>query len=181
MTTKTKILISILAVGIILIAGFLIWNNYFRPIPISGTPFLPQIPISKVTITTDKTEYEFGEIVEIRIENNLEKFIFLDGCNPKPYGCNPYTIEKKIKNEWTLYKIGCFMEGVSKVINSNKIEKFKLSVFQNDEQAGNFRLKIDYSINCDYNLQGKEKIEYLKQLSGNIFTIFSNEFTIKSF
>lgn len=64
MTTNTKILIRILVIGIILIGGWWIWN--------------PQIyaGAQEVTITTNKVEYEQGEVIKVTVKNELDKSIW---------------------------------------------------------------------------------------------------------
>lgn len=61
MNSKTKILIGIFVVGILLISGWLAWSNQKKP-----------------SITTDKTEYSTDELITFRIENRLEQSIYLN-------------------------------------------------------------------------------------------------------
>jgi len=76
--TQDKTNIKYLLIVVILAAivgGGVLWCIYYKPIPICGTPFLPRLSVSEVTIVTDKTEYEEGETVKITVRNNLNEGI----------------------------------------------------------------------------------------------------------
>ena len=64
--SRNKIfLIGILVIGIVLICGWLVWNSQIEP-----------NLISQVIITTDKTEYEQGEMLKVTVRNNQTKSIW---------------------------------------------------------------------------------------------------------
>lgn len=90
MTSAIKILIGILVLAVILIAGWWVWKSYLKPqLQPSVMPTPPQFTEGKVTLTTDKSEYETGEEVRITLRNGWDIPIFyLKGfkhCSNKPY------------------------------------------------------------------------------------------------
>jgi len=82
MNLKTKILIGILVIGIVLIGG---WR-------VSGA--------RGVTITTDKTEYKQGESVKITLKNDLKKSIFSHIGSGTPVFCIEYVERKTPAGNW---------------------------------------------------------------------------------
>ena len=192
METKTKILIGVLIVGVILIGGWRVWNRYFRPVGISGTPLLPKIPIAPVRLTTDKTEYEQGEKMKIIINNNRNNRIYLlleQDIYAEPIKIG---IEKYENGSWASplppfalfsknQKCGPFGQGprggCEKIEPQEKLEIEKSLYYSKcvDGQPkqfsfppGRYRLKIGIGEKC-WAGTGKE--------APNI--IYSNEFTIK--
>lgn len=136
--------------------GYFIANPPWVSIPIINTP--------EVTITTDKTEYEQGDIIEIQLENNLAESLFLTGCNE-------YSLEKKENGQWKkeppLKK--CKWEGQAVKINPNEKENFIL----NANKPGIFRIAVEY-------FQGCQENKPISQADCKIKTTnYSPEFTIK--
>jgi len=196
-----KILIGILVIGIILAGGFWIWNEYFRPVPISGTPSLPKISV--VTITTDKTEYEQGEMVNITMFNTLDhptvvlsSSFSLDETKRKSYGQGAFLgFLEKFKNgiwikitplermffkkiifvdinfTWDQPDITCEKSGYN-----GKFESKEERIFMWNQKI----------LICDL-IDNTQKIEQVNigkyrittEIDGGEKTIFSNEFTIK--
>ena len=82
MNSKIKILVGILAVGIVLLSGCVEKPPVTTSTTIQASTITSPmtttttIPEKEVTITTDKTEYRQGEIVKIDIKNNLDKNVY---------------------------------------------------------------------------------------------------------
>jgi len=168
MTTRIKILIGILVVGIILIGAFWIWNEYFRPVPISGTPSLPKIPI--VTITTDKTEYEQGDRISVIITNKTEDNIF--------YSSFPFILYKYENDKWEI-----FLYPWREELMEPQVEDFEnLMIEVLPETKANTSKEFSGLINTKWMSLGRYKIEFKYTFDSDEEendTIFSNEFTIK--
>lgn len=98
--------------------------------------------VEDVSITTDKTEYEIGETVEITIINNKSEAIyFYPYCFP-PY----YSISRLEKNDWNLVDQNCeceFMCDDGTLISRPKIVKeYSLHFFEFESpQAGKWKQK----------------------------------------
>ena len=173
METKIKILIGVLIVGVILIGGWWVWNRYFRPVGISGTPLLPKIPIAPVRLTTDKTEYEQGETVKVRVKNNLDKPIYYrDWCGSwNMCGGSSFKLGKKENGEYHFHHIGlaeCLQPVVElraggEIIYS--LDPRNLMKGQLDE--GGYKWEFIYGL------------EKENESLTNTKTIYSNEFTIE--
>lgn len=88
MTTKIKILIGVLVVGVVLIGVWWIWNSQIYP------------ETQEVTITTDKAEYEQGETVKITLKNNLKESIFSHIGSGTPIFCIEYVERKTARGNW---------------------------------------------------------------------------------
>ncbi len=172
MQKKTEILIGILVIGIILISGFWILNEYFKPVPISGTPFLPKIPV--VIITTDKTEYEQGEIMETVVRNNLDKSIQYNS-GPSFGGCA------------NAFSIGVKENGVEQFYASESFDCVLPSLELKPKSEQIFDLKLDKHFNewfevHDIKFPAICKLEfnyYFAEENSKGKAIYSNEFTIK--
>ncbi|TSC53947.1 MAG: hypothetical protein LiPW16_232 [Microgenomates group bacterium LiPW_16] len=97
MTTKTKILIGILIIGLIGGGGlFMLYIRGIIPPWRSGPPIL-----GTVSISTAKTEYEQGETVEITLKNTMDKPIWYTD-----FGCHPWwKLEKQENKDWKLVEI----------------------------------------------------------------------------
>lgn len=88
--SKLKIgLVGLLAVGAVLVAGWLVWSN--QSLPKVDQP-------AEIIITTDKTEYEQGETVKITIRNGLDKSIFggFGHCGGLPF----WGLQKFDNGDW---------------------------------------------------------------------------------
>jgi flagellin-like protein len=155
--------ILILVLFTILIVGVLIWQSK-QEIPIWQT-LKP-----KVTIATDKKEYEQGEIVKVTIKNNLAKSIWykLD-CGEEPFDVFKYENgDWKQIHQWLLTK--CPAIPVIEEIKRGGIREVKY----NGIWKGLFAIKGKYKIGLNYSLFKPENGK-LKEPK----TIYSNEFTIK--
>ena len=145
MNSKAKFFIAILVIGIILIAGRWVWSEQ-----------------KQVIITTDKTEYEQGELVKITVKNNLDKTICFESCNT-------YFFQKK-NWFWREYlRKKCEINFITECIDSFEIKEFKIKLFEVDFKKGDYRIAIPIYTGC----QNKEFP--CKENK----TIYSNEFTIK--
>ena len=222
MTQKTKILISILAVAIVLIGAWWIWDSqiseddYFCKtnadcvVKLKQCLYKGQLPSQteiiriwadgekceciehkckkiscqdqglvvvydpvvyrfkcvekqeQVTITTDKTEYEQGEIIKVTVENNLEEKICFETCTS-------YYFEKNIDTKWKkLLEEFCEINLVEECINSGESKIFEGKESFLMEKNEIYRVAVPICFDCE----GANSFQLHK-------TIFSNEFTIK--
>jgi len=125
----------------------------------------------KVTITTDKREYEQGEVIEIGVRNDLNKSIFYErsvGC-----GLSFWQMQKREDNNWrniTLDPV-CLWRTAGSLITELKPNEEITNTWDLTTGipggfigAGTYRFSFDYGFTQD---SWNEKI------------IYSNEFTIK--
>jgi len=145
MKGQFKILIGILVI-IILIGILLIWKNYQA----SGS----------VLIQTDKTEYQPGDILKVKIKNNFRKEISFSSCYP-------YYLERK-NEKWESYKYTECRDfnGQGNSIEVRKEKAFEITL--PDIPDGLHRLSIPVCIDC------KEKDPFREDKR-----FYSNEFLIK--
>ncbi len=151
MNAKTKIFIGVLVIGIVLICGCVEEKR------------------EGVTITTDKTEYTFadmingGEGVGVRftIKNNLEETIYLLAC---PF----YYVETKKDNKWSGHGDLC---GGTDIVNWEIEPGESLDEFDDYRMLvpGTHRIVVFVNFNCTERGFGCSRTE----------KIYSNEFTIK--
>ncbi len=118
----------------------------------------------EVVITTDKTEYEQGEMVEITVKNNLDKTICFESCNT-------YFFQKK---NWFWFwkeylRKRCEVNFIAECIDSFEIKEFEIGLFEVDFEKGIYRIAIPIYTGCQ-----NEKFPCKESE-----TIYSNEFTIK--
>ena len=183
-TVKTLLAVIIFTgVGTIIVGGGWLIGNYEKiSKPIKSTQ--QQLIEGKVTVTTDKTEYEQGETVEITVRNNKNKSVYylVSSC----YGIKGVSLEKHKtlrwqKQEFMNYpKPQCLLNILDCIeINPNEnvtITKVMLEYYDHDKRiniplsSGKYRVKIEMGQDCE-----KEKDIRLK----DFFSIYSNEFTIK--
>lgn len=141
---------------IILIIGFLIlfavifwmgWEGY-------------QLQKEEVLITIDKTEYEAGENLKVKIKNNFREQICFSSCYP-------YLLERK-NEKWESYKyVECQrFHGNGYCIEAKKEKDFELTLPQVPD--GLHRLVIPICISCKSEDTFKEDKRF-----------YLNEFTIK--
>ena len=153
-----------------------------------------EISQKRVTITTDKTEYEQGATVEITVKNNLNQLIYLENCNP-------YSYELKEDNKWkTLLLRQCETSHLSEIIKPEEI-KIISGIIPPPSVSGVYRWRFSYFIDCDKNcvegtIKYKEssnalvcnepvrvyppKVHVLEpDFCSGKKTIYSNEFTIR--
>ena len=141
--------------------------------------------VEEVSITTDKTEYEQGEEVELAIKNNFKKSVFCEtDCNT---GLQPFVIlqryekNKWIKHRWEPYPYPpfdkCDIPG-SFCVEIKNIEKINLFLKSGSLElqlpTGNYRIGLTFGKSCD----SKREYSY-NDLLIDKFVVYSNEFTIK--
>jgi len=145
MKRLTKALIGILAI-VILISVLLIWRNYQAA--------------GSISVQTDKTEYQPGDSLKVKIKNNFRKNISFSSCYP-------YYLEKKNEN-WESYKYGdCQKDNENwYYIEPQKEKAFEITL--PDAADGLHRLSIPVCIGCE----DKESFREDKRF-------YSNEFLIK--
>jgi hypothetical protein len=114
----------------------------------------------EILITTDKTEYETGGILKVKIKNNFGEQICFSSCYP-------YYLE--IKNEeWKSYKYAeCQkLNGNGHCMKAGELKTFELTLPQTSD--GLHRLTIPVCIGCKSEDTFREDKRF-----------YSNEFTIK--
>jgi len=138
------ILTGLIALGLIILAVLLI---------------PPKVP-EEVNIITNAGEYGIGDVLKVKIENNLKESICFSSCYP-------YNIEKK-NGEWNSYQYeDCLDSNLNEsCIDSRQVKAFELVV--PSINTGFHRLGISACIGCNAN-------EVFKQ--GQKF--YSNDFLIK--
>jgi len=114
----------------------------------------------EATITTDKTEYEQGEVIKITVKNNLNKNICFEWCNT-------YYIEKK-NTEWETDLQSMRFCEINYVGECLKPEDSKIFEFETVSEIYTKEKGVYRAVVSLYT-------EDFKQES----TIYSNEFTIK--
>ena len=168
--SRNKIfLIGILVIGIVLICGWLVWNSQIEP-----------NLISQVIITTDKTEYEQGEMLKVTVRNNQTKSIWFmeQGCNHQWW-----EIEKQENENW---KPESLM--LPYIIDSKETCRNCIA------SPLNFELKPKSEISYEWNLRycknsnpalfepGHYRLCFYAKPTKDVYggkIIYSNEFTIK--
>lgn len=145
MKNQTKILIGILAI-VILVGGFLVWKIYQAG--------------GNILIQTDKSEYQAGDNLKVKIKNNFRKTISFSSCYP-------YYLERK-SEKWESYNYAECQD-----INENwhYIEPQKEKAFEitlPEVSVGLHRLAIPICIGC-------KEIESFREDK----RFYSNEFLIK--
>ena len=119
----------------------------------------------KVTITTDKMEYEQGEDVKIIVENNLDENIYY---YENIYCYLEYKKENKVWIESRAINMPC-LKGETKEIKNSKAIYFNVN-FSRDGSShyfGEGRYRVVF------------KYDYKSNTEDYIIPIYSNEFTIK--
>lgn len=145
MKRPTKILIWVLAI-VILIGILLFWRNYQA--------------VGSVSIQTDKSEYQGGDILKVKIKNNFRKSISFSSCYP-------YYLERKNEN-WESYNYGdCQKDNENwYYIDPQKERAFEINL--SNVSGGLHRLVIPICIGC----KDKEPFREDKRF-------YSNEFLVK--
>jgi hypothetical protein len=183
MTTKTKILIGVLIIG--LVSGCVLFALYIRG---AISPWRPGPPIlGTVSIFTDKTEYEQGETVKITIRNNLDKSIWYLSDRS-----SWWDLEKQVNKDWK--QIDLFppisTEGREECVQPlppQSIEEILKELKPNFEiedtwNLRNCELEIGVSISIDFIDSGNYRLSFTYGFSKDSYgekIIYSNEFTIK--
>jgi len=137
------ILIGLILLGLITLAVFLV---------------PPKVP-EEVNIITDAKEYRRGDVLKVKIENNLEENICFSSCYP-------YNIEKK-NGEWSSYDYeNCLDSDLNEnCISPKEVKAFELVIPLID--TGFHRLGISACIGCNVD----EIFEQGQKLYSNDFII----------
>jgi len=144
---KYLILFFVILLVVILLIGWMGWKGY-------------QLQKGEISIVTDKTEYESGGILKVKIKNNFSKQICFSSCYP-------YLLENKNEN-WESYKYAeCQkFDGNGHCMKAGELKAFELTLPQISD--GSHRLAIPICIGCKSEDTFKETTRF-----------YSNEFTIK--
>ena len=121
----------------------------------------PKTPKEKnINVLTDKTEYMAGEVLKIKIDNNLKESICFSSCYP-------YYIQKKNDNWEDYYYVDCSKENITeKCVEPKQIKAFELTLPKIEE--GFHRLSISACVGCRFNEKFKEDQKF-----------YSNNFIVK--
>lgn len=121
---------------------------------------IPDDVLEEVNIITNAGEYSAGDVLKIRVENNLKESVCFSSCYP-------YTIEKK-NGEWTPYHYeSCLENNLNQsCIGSREIKAFELVV--PFIETGFHRLSISACVGCSANQIFREGKKF-----------YSNDFLIK--
>ena len=144
------------------ICGFGAWGTNLREICRKG----------RVTITTDKTEYEQGEMVKITVRNDLVESIWYREWDTKCSGTS-FSIGKKRDNGYSFYPLGlaeCAMDEVELKPKATRIYALNLNEWK--------KTKFPHT-DIDTGVYKWRFIYILKNGDKESKTIYSNEFTIK--
>lgn len=115
-----------------------------------------------VGIATDKGEYETGNALRVKIENNLKGNICFSSCYP-------YYIQKQKKNgDWENYRyVDCPKENIAeKCVEPKQVKAFELVLPKIEE--GLHRLVVLACMGCHFNEEFKEDQKF-----------YSNNFIVK--
>ena len=192
---STPIAITIIVLLTLLVEALMIYQYKLLFEEISTPPVFFSFPsVKTVIVTTDKTEYEQGEIVEITVKNNLDKSIWYVGNLPSEF---PWWDFEKLENGiWEeisiveplmengkeecvliLYEQMSIEELITELkTNSRVVDEWDFENcypdFEEDKfiDSGTYRFSFIYSPDREIFLEGR--YDELK-------TIYSNEFTIK--
>lgn len=137
------ILAGLILLGLIILAVFLIPSD------------VPE----EVNIITDAKEYKAGDVLKVKIENNLKENVCFSSCYP-------YNIEKR-NGEWDSYRYeDCLDSDLNEnCIGSREVKAFELVV--PFIEIGFHRLGISACIGCNAN----EVFEEGQRLYSNDFLI----------
>lgn len=142
--------------------GYFIANPPCANVTIVDTPIINKPVEKKVTITTDKIEYEQGEMVKITVRNNLNEIICFESCNAYYFQKKNWIWEEYLRKE-------CEVSFITECIDSSEVKEFEVELSEIDFEKGVYKIAVPIYIDC----QNKEwPCEEIK-------TIYSNKFTIK--
>jgi len=147
---KTERFLIILGICLVIILAIILWMGW------KGY----QLQKRDLSIVTDKTEYESGGILKVKIKNNFGENICFSSCYP-------YLLENKNEN-WESYKYAeCQkFDGNGHCMKAGELKAFELTLPQISD--GSHRLAIPVCIGCQNEDTFKEDARF-----------YSNEFTIK--
>ena len=144
---KYLILFFLILLVIILLIVWMGWKGY-------------QLQKGEILIKTDKTEYESGGILKVKIKNNFREQICFSSCYP-------YLLESKNEN-WESYKYAeCQkLDGNGHCMKAGELKAFELTLPQISD--GSHRLAIPVCVGCKSEGTFQENQRF-----------YSNEFSIK--
>lgn len=118
------------------------------------------VQTEEVNVITDKKEYKVGDVLKVKIKNNLKRNICFSSCYP-------YYFEKK-NEEWESYHyLNCQDSNlIEDCVDSEQVKAFELII--PSMEIGLHRLVIPSCIGCNIQEMFKEKRWF-----------YSNEFIIK--
>jgi len=116
----------------------------------------------EITIMTDKTEYEQGEIVKITVRNSLNEAVCFESCNTYYFQKKNWTWEEYLAKK-------CEVDFIKECIDFSKNKEFEIEFFKTDFEKGTYRIAVPIYTAC----QNKEFPCEKKEI------IYSDEFTIK--
>jgi hypothetical protein len=165
--TNWKYIFIVVISAIVVGGGILYYCLKFQRIESLPIKLSPR-PEKEVTVTTDKTEYEYVGVpegmVKLMVKNNLYKSICFESCNT-------YYLLKKKGGSWE--ELGtrlCEFITVTECIKPNEIKIFEYITIW--KEKGTYKFAIPYVFEEDLKDFPSRYYEIIK-------TIYSNEFTIK--
>jgi len=143
--TLLKIVGSVIVIAVIVLLG-----SYSYQIGKSG----------EVNVKTEKTEYQTGEALRVKIENNLRNKICFSYCYP-------YYFERK-DEEWLGYRYEDCPNGdlVETCVDSKQVKAYEIII--PTIEKGIHRLALSACVGCNFNELFKEDKKF-----------YSNTFIIK--
>ena len=119
----------------------------------------------EVNVSTEKTEYNIGDILKVKIENDLKERICFSSCYP-------YYLEKKEEEEWKSYNyMDCSDSNlVESCVNPRKVKAFEITISSEDLEKinpGFHRIAIPACVGCNVDEEFREDQRF-----------YSNEFVI---
>lgn len=135
--------VGIVALVAIILIAFLIFSN------------------NNIKVITDKSEYEAGQALKVKIENNSRKNVCFSSCYP-------YFLEKKKEEKWEEYLYSkCLTDNLVEIcVNPKEVKAFELTLFSMD--GGFHRLAIPACVGCNVSEIFQEDKRF-----------YSNEFIVK--
>ena len=121
----------------------------------------PEKPSEKLNVITDKAEYKIGEVLKIKIENNLKENICFSSCYP-------YYWEKKNNIGWEDYRyVDCPNSDLATYcVGPEEVKAFELAV--PSVGLGPHRLAISACLECGFQESFQEEQRF-----------YSNDFVVK--
>lgn len=164
--------VIIIVVCAVLLVGLIVWQYQIFPEIFWEIP-LTRKTVKEVTITTDKTEYEQGETIEITVKNALDKdIVYITTCIVEPYRVQNFLNDKWLDFVEIESSPRCLAKEPQ--FTYEKVKAGQSVEFSWDQKrilpdfgwasSGRYRVLFSY--------KESETSEELK-------TIYSNEFTIK--
>jgi len=164
--------IAIVIILAIIVGGGIL---YYSQLLVEKVPPIKFPPKEKVTIVTDKTEYEVGEIVKITVKNNFNDSIWYREWHTV-CGGTAFSLGKKINDKFTFFSLGpayCATDEIELRPKESRIYTINLEEWKEEFPPKALPKEV-------VDLVGIYKWKFVyKTKNGNLKTIYSNEFTIK--